>query len=123
MKVCFWIKCTNKPLNIDQVEKGNPGIGGTEYLILLVAYEIQKRLEDIQVTLYTNNKNLEGASLVIKYTEKADSMVIAAVNDEQDILVFTQGNVDDQFYDTINKTNIKFYYAQVNSLCRWPKHR
>ncbi len=107
MKVCFWIKCTNKPLNIDQVEKGNPGIGGTEYLILLVAYEIQKRLEDIQVTLYTNNKNLEGASLVIKYTEKADSMVIAAVNDEQDILVFTQGNVDDQFYDTINKTNLK----------------
>ena len=73
MKVCFWIKCTNKPLNIDQVEKGNPGIGGTEYLILLVAYEIQKRLEDIQVTLYTNNKNLEGAYIAEYVTKLLNS--------------------------------------------------
>lgn len=58
LKVAFFLN--NEDFNSDRdfsdILGGNPGIGGSEYMILLISYLLTIRNNGIQVRLYTSKK-------------------------------------------------------------------
>lgn len=53
-------------INLKQLNDGNPGIGGTEYVMFLVAYNLSIRNNDIQVYLYVEKEIIGTEDINIK---------------------------------------------------------
>lgn len=54
MKVAFFLQdIIDKTISFSLIKKGNPGIGGTQYMTLLIAYVLSERENGINVRLYT----------------------------------------------------------------------
>lgn len=105
MKLAFWLTDINKNIDIDKIGLGNPGIGGTSFLILLVAYELNKR-QEVDVTLYTSNQITSSLTLRVVNVKNVEDAVTAALNDKQDIFVHTQGQVSESFYKMVSFTEL-----------------
>lgn len=57
LKVAFYINNTNYEVSdFSNPEDGNPGLGGTPYMIVLIATELARRENEIDVTLYTSKE-------------------------------------------------------------------
>lgn len=52
-KIAFYLNNRNS-IDCSTITEGNPGLGGSEYLIILVPTLLSMRYNDIDVTLYTN---------------------------------------------------------------------
>ena len=56
MKVAFYIPNKSiKDVNLEHIDLGNPGIGGTEYAMLALAFYLGK-MSKYDITLYVSNK-------------------------------------------------------------------
>lgn len=53
MRIAFYLKNKNT-LNCSKIIDGNPGLGGSEYLIILIPTLLSLKYKDIEVTLYTD---------------------------------------------------------------------
>ena len=84
--------------NIDIIKNGNPGIGGSEYLLLQLFYYLLGDGE-YNCRLYT-----KGAIVHNKYASSVDSDLTAlkkAIEDKIDIFIFIPKNKDNDFYKFI----------------------
>jgi glycosyltransferase involved in cell wall biosynthesis len=58
-KVAFFIDNDNiKNVDCKDIIHGNPGIGGSEYMIILVAYLLSLRSNNIEVTIFCTNRGI-----------------------------------------------------------------
>lgn len=94
-KIAFYVANSG----IDQIdcrhlEMGNPGIGGTPYLIILIATELSKRDNGIDVTLFVESKGIFHEKLkVIKVNDCIDA-IKEADTDNFDYIVVNVMYVD-----------------------------
>ena len=51
-KIAFYLKNKNT-IDCSNIIDGNPGLGGSEYLIILIPTLLSQRYNDINITLYT----------------------------------------------------------------------
>lgn len=90
--------------NIDIVKNGNPGIGGSEYLLLQLFYYLLGDGE-YNCRLYT-----KGAIVHNKYASSVDSDLTAlkkAIEDKIDIFIFIPKNKDNDFYNELEHQKLK----------------
>ena len=84
---------------ITNIESGNPGIGGTEFLLLQLFYYLNKR-GNVQGTLLTKEL-LDIPGKQIKVSGLSD--IIATVKEENlDILIFTPNFREKEFYEALD---------------------
>lgn len=106
-------KYTNVDLRFP--EKGNPGIGGTEFTKLATAYYLDKFHSDrIEILLFSNITNMLPLSL--KTYQAVDILDAAKKSESQgcDIFVFTS-KLNHETYDKLCKLNIKMIARSTNT--------
>lgn len=107
MKVGLYIKFidTDK-MNIDNLQKGNPGIGGTEYLFLLLALMLSNT-NHYDVYIYSENRIENFASKLNNIVVNSIyAAIIQAKNDEIDIFIFPP-STEKNIYEFIEKNDLK----------------
>ena len=109
IKVGFYLKnqgYTNVDLRFP--EKGNPGIGGTEFTTIATAYYLNKYFPDIvEPILLANNLELLPPSLKAYY---AANDIDAAIESEAlgaNIFIFKSKDGNHELYDYLRKSNLK----------------
>lgn len=109
IKVSFYLEnkgYTNVDLRIP--EKGNPGIGGTQFTTLATAYYLNQLYSDhIEVLILANSRELFPSTLSIW---QAESLVDAARKSEQagcDIFVFQSPLADHEIYNQLRQLKLK----------------
>lgn len=90
MKIAFFID--NNPISsvdLSRISEGNPGIGGTEFIIVALSYFLsQQKHSNIQITLYANGPlDKLPAGLYAKQVQSFDDAIKSALYDGNDILV------------------------------------
>lgn len=99
---------------ITNIESGNPGIGGTEFLLLQLFYYLNKR-GNVQGTLLTKEL-LDIPGKQIKVSGLSD--IIATVKEENlDILIFTPNFREKEFYEALDESNVAGIAWIHNYIC------
>lgn len=55
-KIAFYLPTNKHDVDCSNIESGNPGLGGSEYLIILTSTLLSKSSDDVEICLYTNFK-------------------------------------------------------------------
>lgn len=75
-------------VNCKNILNGNPGIGGSEYMIVTIAYLLSLRENDLQVRLYSKLSGIFPDGLDYSVVSSFPEAVRIAENEEIDFLVF-----------------------------------
>lgn len=97
MRVCFYLNNKyNVGIDYSIPEKGNPGIGGTQYMVWTISYYLNKLYKDIEVIVLANR--IESLPKSIKCYECSDlkDSIRIAKQLNSDIFIFE--NVSEQTY-------------------------
>lgn len=89
MKIAFYLPNKNCHADCSQIEKGNPGIGGTEYEIIAISYFLsvdQKKKHEILV-LAENTKTLP-KEINTQYVSNCEEAYKTAVHNNVELLIF-----------------------------------
>lgn len=108
MKVAFYLDNRNHVgIDYSQPEKGNPGIGGTQYMFWIISYYLCKNYPDIDLYLFAENTDKMPSEIkTIKVVDIIDAVKLAEEKNI-DILVCRGAYFNNNFYDEIEKTNVK----------------
>lgn len=90
MRISFYLDCKSIPniVNFEELIIANPGIGGTEYAILTIAYLLSLKKEQYQISLYTTSNNTFAEKFEICHIKDLiDAAEQAAIN-KDDFLIF-----------------------------------
>lgn len=125
-KIAFYLKNKNT-IDCSNIIDGNPGLGGSEYLIILIPTLLSQRYNDINITLYTDYQGVLPHDLhVIKcssFTEfadkcqknKEDYCVVNYTAAENDVI---SDNTNVKFiiwcHNFVSWKNLNFYARQKN---------
>ena len=90
-------------VDLSSPELGNPGVGGSEYLFILLANELKKH--SIDITVYHYSHNLLNNDLVDCIVKDNIEMIHKANEDNIDILIHQVGKSED-WYKNLSNTNI-----------------
>lgn len=109
IKVGFHVKNSIFPgVDVRFPEKGNPGMGGTQFTTIAVAYYLKKfHADSIEPVIFADHIDLL-PPIVSAWT--ADSLIEAAAEasaQECDVFVFRSQEADHEIYSTINSLNLK----------------
>jgi glycosyltransferase involved in cell wall biosynthesis len=79
-----------KSVDCSDVFNGNPGIGGTEYAMLLLACSLTLNCKDLNITVYADEESLLPPMLKIKKVKDWTDLVKSAKKDNIHILILIQ---------------------------------
>lgn len=105
-KIGILIDCRTDIKNIDAIENGNPGIGGSEYQLLQL-YHYLKKDGEYNCTLYAIENGgtaTDNNAICLKSDEDA---IKKAAEDKIDIFVFIPKNKEEKFYEELLNFNLK----------------
>ena len=114
-------------INIDlrYPERGNPGVGGTQFCFLMLSRYLNKNYPDVEVTYYHYNNNIFSNNIRSIIVDNLEMVVKNAKQDGIDILIFTSVT-DISVYSLIDKYKIKsivwahnyLFLNQLNAICK-----
>ena len=88
MKVAFFLPNALFPeTDCTQVVESNPGIGGTQYLIILIASELSKRNNGINVVLYAQCRGILPSNLDVKIATSEEYAILDADKNQVDVFI------------------------------------
>lgn len=88
-KIAFFLKSDELGYtDFSHVEKGNPGVGGSEYMIVLIAHLLNSRNNGIDVTLYTLSDGVFPQGLRYKIVSSLKDAIVDAESSGYDYLTF-----------------------------------
>ena len=106
-------------VDASELELGNPGMGGTEYLILLISSMLAKRNNGIQVKLWMTRKQKLPDIINTAVVSNLKEAVSQAESEGYDTLILKH-DADNIIKDTIKSTgNLKFYIWCHVFVCHW----
>jgi glycosyltransferase involved in cell wall biosynthesis len=109
IKVGFHLENKGYP-NVDlrEPEKGNPGIGGTEYTTVTTAYYLNKFYPDqIECLLLASSTKLLPPSLSVIQAESEVDAAVKSKTQGCDIFVFKSPKANHEIYEELRNLNIK----------------
>lgn len=106
MRIGFYLDNSRiQDIDLSRPFEGNPGIGGTEYMFLLISYYLSKE-EEFEVHLYVSCLNSLPQNLIIHRVLNYDDLFRQCENDAVDYLICRSfGSAD--VYKKLNNTNLK----------------
>jgi len=90
--------------NIEEIKNGNPGIGGSEYLVLQLFYYLYK-IDPTKFRLITSDNNLKGKDVI--HINDSTEIVDNLVENNIDKLIFIPKDLGNDFYENLNLNKIK----------------
>lgn len=131
MKVCFFLDNSRiSDVNLSSPERGNPGIGGTEFMIWTIGYYLNKLYEEVEVFfLAPNIKLLPQGIKSIQCMNMLDSVRIVKELDNA-VLVLRGGKyLKKDLYELIDNLQVKtimwchnfenYEYLKLASACKY----
>ncbi len=108
-KIAFYVANSNiDVVDYRHFEKGNPGIGGTPYLIILIATELAKRDNGLDVTLFVNSKGIFHENLNIIQVDDCVQSINIADSKNYDYIIINAMYIDwSQFSFYTLKSNLR----------------
>ena len=123
MKVGFYLdNSTVASVDCSTVGKGNPGIGGTEYMFLLISSMLSDRSNGIDVTFFTTSKFKFPEELKVKYCNGLAECVTIVEYEEFDFLVIkhdVEDNIYSNIFDRQNRLKTKVIVWAHVFMCYW----
>lgn len=123
MKVGFYLdNSTFASVDCTTVSKGNPGIGGTEYMFLLISSILSARDNGIDVTFFTTFKSKFPKDLNVEYCDDLNKCIIIAESEGFDFLVIkhdVEANIHSNILDRQNKLNTQVVVWAHVFMCYW----
>lgn len=106
-------------IDFSRPERGNPGVGGSEYLFSLLARELY--LNNIDITIYHYNDNVLPDGIKHDIVESTIEMLHKASADGMDILIHQVGKTE-EWYNCLEQSNLKsiawaHVYLEHKELC------
>ena len=101
----FWIKNINKKIDIDTLKNGNPGIGGTQFEVGLIAYYLNLFYQsDFKIVIYSDSNDLHSENIEIVKVDKFEE-IFKKIN-KNEILIFSNADINPNYYDLIEQSGI-----------------
>lgn len=109
MKVGFYFENKGYPdIDLRYPERGNPGIGGTQFTTLALAYYLKKYYsEEIDVVLLVNAVGMFPDSLELCCVDNEAEAIASGEQKNCDIFVFKSRPGDHEVYDALRSSSIK----------------
>ena len=86
--IAFYIDNSNiSDIDVSNVESGNPGIGGTEFLIFLISFLLSRRNNDLNIILYLRKSQVIPRSIKYVVVDSLDSAIKDAEAKDVDFFV------------------------------------
>lgn len=93
-------------LDLEYPEKGNPGVGGTEYCFLMLARYLKLSKAKIDIYIYHINENKFPEDTISRRVHDKNEAIKMALEDNIDILIFRNG-YNESWYDMVKESQIK----------------
>lgn len=93
IKVAFYLN-NNNSVDCSNIVNANPGLGGSEYLLILVSTLLSERYEDLQITLYSNYRGILPKVLTSVACKSFPEFVKKAQQNAEDYCVVNYTSVD-----------------------------
>ncbi len=119
-------------IDFSKLEEGNPGVGGTEFLLIQLSYYIIKYCKNIDVVIYNSNFTIlpktENQSIIHTIIENDINALEKAKEDNVDIFIFVPKSRGEDFYTKLDELNISSIawvhnYIDYNNIERLQKCR
>ncbi|MBR0365438.1 MAG: glycosyltransferase family 4 protein [Clostridia bacterium] len=108
MKAAFYLdNKTHGNIDYSDPQKGNPGIGGSQFIIWLVSCSLSEQYSDIEVYLLAENINNMPAGMKCVQVSDVNDAVAKAAEIKADVFVCRGPFLDKSFYDEVNRYGIK----------------
>lgn len=107
--VAFFINNrTYSDLDCRRIMEGNPGIGGSEFVKLIISYLLSTRDNGIEVTVFTVSKGIFPEEIVQKQVSNLTEAVMVADANNVDYFVFDQNPQNMNLLRNVYPTHLKF---------------
>ena len=121
-KVAFFISNRSYAnINCCRIYDGNPGIGGSEFVKLIISYLLTIRDNGIEVTVFTVSKGIFPEEIVQKQVSNLTEAVLIADANNVDYFVFDHNPQNMNLIRNVNPTHLKFItlchnFASIHAL-------
>lgn len=106
--IAFYLPNRNtKNVDCTNISEGNPGIGGTEYAMLLLACSLESKYRNLNITVYVEEEGLLPSVLKTKKITDWPDLAQKTVDDNIHILVVVYGSITNNML-TIFPERLKF---------------
>lgn len=109
MKIAFYLENRHTvQVDLRQIKRGNPGLGGSEYMIALIAQLLAQRDNGIEVTLYVQAEGLLPEGVAIEKVEDLRGCIAHCCAHKVEYLFFKHvaGFIDDGTLETSTYTRL-----------------
>lgn len=114
-KVAFYFDNSRiSQVDCRDIESGNPGIGGTEYLFLLISTLLTKSNNDIDITVFNTSKGCVPECLEVQIFNSINDAYVYADSNDYDYFVFRP-----QFGEAFEKELKSSYFHGKTKLIPW----
>ena len=87
--IAFYIENSDqKEIDSSHILESNPGMGGTEYMIIIIAYLLSMRDNGLRISIYGLNKLSGIGTLEFHVVESLESAIVNAMTDGCECLIF-----------------------------------
>ena len=108
MKAAFYLdNKTHSNIDYSNPQNGNPGIGGSQFIIWLISCSLSEKYSDIEVFLLAENINNMPASMKCVQVDDVKDAVRKAAELNIDVFVCRGPFLDRSFYDELRKYRMK----------------
>lgn len=104
-KIAFYLKNRNT-IDCSKIIEGNPGLGGSEYLIILIPTLLSLKYDDLEVTLYTDYQGVLPKNLEVVECHSFTEFANKCSENKEDYCVVNYTSVENKVI--INFSNINF---------------
>lgn len=94
--------------NLIEPHLGNPGIGGTEYMFILLTHYILQMYKDVKITFFRQGNDNINSNIKCVHIESREDLFECDELSEMDIVVINSKIIDDNWIELIKKTNVKY---------------
>ena len=123
MKVGFYLDNSSfASVDCGTVGKGNPGIGGTEYMFLLISSLLSDRNNGINITFFATSRSEFPERLNVEYCNGLEECVENAESGGFDFLVVkhdVEANIRSGVFDRQKELNVKVIVWAHVFMCYW----
>ena len=107
MKICFYLDNEScEGIDFSNPEGGNPGIGGTQYMIWTLSYYLKKQYPDTEIVVLAPLIESLPKELIVKKSNSIYDALDIAKSIQSDVFVFRGPIKEKMFYDKIDLLKI-----------------
>jgi glycosyltransferase involved in cell wall biosynthesis len=95
-------------IDLSNPMSGNPGIGGTQYEIILLAHTLANTFSNLKVVIFSNNRcQLHNKNIKLILTKSYDDLILFSNNYMVDYLVLTNMDINENVCELLDAYNVK----------------